>query len=45
MVTLVGMKDMAVIETDDAIFIAPRTMAGKVKEVTDKLQAEKKELL
>ncbi|MFA7300718.1 MAG: sugar phosphate nucleotidyltransferase [Candidatus Shapirobacteria bacterium] len=45
MVTLVGMKDMVVIEMNDAIFIAPRTMANKVKEVTDILKDGKTELL
>jgi mannose-1-phosphate guanylyltransferase len=46
MVAMVGMKDVAVIETDDAILIAPRVMSNKVKEVTDKLQTEgKTELL
>lgn len=42
LVALVGMKDVVVIETGDAIFITPRAMASKVKEVTDKLQAENK---
>jgi len=45
LVTLVGMKDMVVVDTDDAIFIAPRNMAGKIKEVTDKLAEGKTELL
>ncbi len=45
MMTLVGMKDMVVVEMDDAIFIAPRTMSNKVKEVTDILKEEKTELL
>ena len=45
MVALVGVKDMAIIETDEAIFIAPRVMAGRIKEVTDKLQEEGSELL
>ena len=41
LISLVGMKEMVVVETDDAIFIAPRTMASRVKEVTDKFQEEK----
>ena len=44
-VTLVGMKDMAVVETDDAIFIAPRNMVNKVKEITDKLKTDNKNAL
>jgi mannose-1-phosphate guanylyltransferase len=46
LVALVGMKEMVVVETEDALFIAPRTMVNKVKEVTDKLQTNgKTELL
>jgi mannose-1-phosphate guanylyltransferase len=41
LVTLIGMKDMVVVDTDDAIFIAPRNMVGRVKEVTDKLEGRK----
>lgn len=41
LVSLVGMKDIVVVDTEDAIFIAPRSMVGKVKEITDRLQEEK----
>jgi len=41
LVSLVGMKEVVVIDTEDAIFIAPRTMAGRVKEVMDKLREER----
>ena len=46
LISLVGVKEMVVVETDEAIFISPRSMVSKVKEVTDKLKAEgKTELL
>lgn len=41
LISLVGMREMVVVDTEDAIFIAPRAMASRVKEVMDKLQEEK----
>lgn len=41
LVSVVGMKEIVVIETDEATFIAPRSMVGRVKEVMDKLKEEK----
>lgn len=41
LIAMVGMKETVVVDTGDAIFIAPRSMSGKIKEVTDKLQEEK----
>jgi mannose-1-phosphate guanylyltransferase len=40
LVSLIGMKEMVVVDTEDAIFIAPRSMAGRVKEVIDRLQED-----
>ena len=38
LITLVGMKDMVVIETPDSILVVPKSMANKVKEVHDILK-------
>lgn len=45
LIALGGMNEMVVIETDDAIYISPRSKANKVKEVTDKLGEINPELL
>lgn len=37
LVSVVGMEDVVVVETGDVIFIAPKTKAAKVKEITEKL--------
>jgi mannose-1-phosphate guanylyltransferase len=45
LIALAGIDEMVVVETDDAIYISPRLKSNKVKEVTDKLQEGKSELL
>jgi len=45
LIALGGMNDMVVIETDEAIYISPRTKSNKVKDVTDKLQEKGSDLL
>jgi mannose-1-phosphate guanylyltransferase len=37
-VAMVGMKDMVVVDTDDALLIMPRSMASKIKEAGDILE-------
>ena len=39
---LIGVDDLVVIETDDALLICKKEMTGKVGEVVDKLKAENK---
>jgi hypothetical protein len=34
-VSLIGIKDMVVVDTGDALLIAPRSEVGKIKEVGD----------
>lgn len=46
LISVIGIKEMVVVETEQATFIAPRVMSNRVKEVMDQLQAEgKTELL
>ena len=39
----IGLKDMIVVETDDAILVCPRQRAQDVRKLVDKLRAAKKE--
>jgi mannose-1-phosphate guanylyltransferase len=41
-ITLVGLKDTIVVQTDDALLIAPKSEAQKIKELVKKLGADKK---
>ncbi|MFA5894418.1 MAG: sugar phosphate nucleotidyltransferase [Candidatus Shapirobacteria bacterium] len=45
LIVLAGMNEMVVVETDDAIYISPRSKSNKVKDVTDKLAETNPELL
>ena len=40
--TLVGLKDTIVVQTDDAVLIAPKNEAQKIKELVKKLGADKR---
>jgi len=40
-ITLVGLKDTIVVQTDDAVLIAPKNEAQKIKELVKKLGADK----
>lgn len=43
---IIGLNDLVVVETDDALLIMPKSQSGRVGEVVDKLKAEgKTELL
>jgi len=44
-VALVGVSDLVVVETDDAVFVCPRERAQDVKLIVQQLQAEKREEL
>jgi hypothetical protein len=39
-VTLVGVSDLVVVETADAVFVCPRDRAQDVKMIVQRLQAE-----
>jgi len=41
-ITLVGLQDTIVVQTDDAVLIAPKNEAQKIKELVKKLGADKK---
>ena len=41
-ITLVGLKDTIVVQTDDAVLIAPKNEAQKIKELVKKLGADKR---
>lgn len=44
-VELVGVENLIVVETDDAILVVPRYQSQKVKEVYERLQVEKSNLI
>ena len=39
MIALVGVEDLVIVETDDALLVVPRARAQDVKEVVDRLKA------
>ena len=39
MIALVGVEDLVVVETDDALLVVPRERAQEVKEVVEALRA------
>lgn len=43
LISLVGMKEVVVVETDSAVLIVPRVMAGKVADVMDRLKEKGRE--
>jgi mannose-1-phosphate guanylyltransferase len=43
MIGAIGLKDMVIVETDDAILVCPRQRAQDVRKLVDKLRAAKKE--
>ena len=46
MVALIGVRDLVVVDTGDALLISKKTQSGKVGQVVDKLkEAGKEELL
>jgi mannose-1-phosphate guanylyltransferase/mannose-6-phosphate isomerase len=42
LVTTIGLKDMVVVSTKDAVMVAPRARAQEVRELVDKLKAEQR---
>ena len=42
MVATLGLTDMIVVATDDAVLVAPKSMAQKVKKIVERLKEEKK---
>jgi len=42
MVATLGLTDMIVVATDDAVLVAPKSQAQKVKKIVEKLKADKK---
>ncbi|HMW31975.1 MAG TPA: hypothetical protein PKA52_01220 [bacterium] len=42
MIALVGVSDLIVVETEDALMICPRDRAQDVKKIVETLQAQKK---
>lgn len=43
LVAAVGLRDLIIVETDDALFVCPRTEAQRVKELVNRLQDQKRE--
>ncbi|MDC0986831.1 mannose-1-phosphate guanylyltransferase/mannose-6-phosphate isomerase [Alphaproteobacteria bacterium] len=39
LITAIGLEDMVVVSTEDALFIAPRARAGGVKDIVERLKA------
>jgi mannose-1-phosphate guanylyltransferase / mannose-6-phosphate isomerase len=39
LITAIGLEDMVVVSTEDAVFIAPRSRASEVKDIVDRLKA------
>ncbi len=42
LITMVGVKDLVVVSTSDAVMVVPRARAQEVKDLTAKLKAEKR---
>lgn len=42
MVATIGLSDMVVVSTDDAVLVVPKSLAQKVKKVVEKLKEEGK---
>ncbi len=43
LIATVGLKDIVIVETDDAILVCPRQQAQTVRKIVEKLRADKRE--